>query len=136
MNTKFTHKKEGDGEERLLERFGRSNPFTVPEGYFEGLHEEVMAKVASVQPERRPVGRVRTVFMGKRPVYMAGAAAAAVAVLFAVSFFMSYFKTSAGLQLDEQAQAEGMVYDIELESLLEGTYLDDYSLYQLVSDAN
>lgn len=43
-------------EAKLLSRFGTEKPFTVPEGYFEGLTERVMNRVAQ-RKRRRLVWR-------------------------------------------------------------------------------
>ena len=43
-------------EAKLLSRFGTENPFTVPEGYFEGLTERVMSRIAQ-RKRRRLVWR-------------------------------------------------------------------------------
>ena len=43
-------------EAKLLERFGQETPFTVPDGYFDGLTDRVMSRVAR-KKHRRQVWR-------------------------------------------------------------------------------
>lgn len=48
-----------DEEARLLERYGRKRPFSVPEGYFEQLQRHVMDEVRQAAPEVSLWMRVR-----------------------------------------------------------------------------
>ena len=41
-------------EERLLERFGKENPFRVPEGYFDTLPSRVMSQITRKKKRREP----------------------------------------------------------------------------------
>lgn len=61
-------------EEYLIERVGRENPFRVPEGYFDTLASEVMARVDAVEtPAPR---KARVVWM--RPLLYAAASVCAL----------------------------------------------------------
>ena len=61
-------------EEYLIERVGRENPFRVPEGYFDTLADEVMARVNAVEtPAPR---KARVVWM--RPLLYAAASVCAL----------------------------------------------------------
>ena len=63
-----------DNEEKyILDRFGKSNPFTVPEGYFDQLVSDVMAQI----PKRRTVSRM----VALRPWLYAAACLVAVVVM-------------------------------------------------------
>ena len=44
-------------EAKLLSRFGAETPFAVPEGYFEGLPERVMSRIAERKRRRSIVWR-------------------------------------------------------------------------------
>jgi hypothetical protein len=132
MNTKFTHN-EGNIEERIVRQFGKGNPFTVPEHYFDELHDTIMAQIAA-QPDRKPAaGAWKRIVIELRPMYIV--AAAAVAILLVVSFFIPYMKTS-GNQY-EYDRNDGLGYaNTEIETVIEGSRLDDYALYQLVADTD
>ena len=43
-----------NNEEQLLVRFGKENPFRVPEGYFDTLPSRVMSQIARKKKRREP----------------------------------------------------------------------------------
>ena len=53
-------------EQALLQRFGRQNPFTVPEGYFEGFTSRMMSLLdeeqarQAVSTDEKPRAKVRS----------------------------------------------------------------------------
>lgn len=50
-----THEQESNAEQRLREKFGKREPFSVPEGYFENLTARVMENaIKSKKPVLRP----------------------------------------------------------------------------------
>ena len=57
----------------IQEKVGKRNPFRVPEGYFEGLTDQVMINLPE-QPKRR----AKSVFM--RPVFYAAASVCALLI--------------------------------------------------------
>ena len=58
-------------EKTLKERFGNENHFSVPEGYFERLTAEVMAKLPEQEAQVVPLSTVRE--KSFRPFYYAAA---------------------------------------------------------------
>lgn len=46
-----------DEEKKLLERFGRENPFRTPENYFDTLPEAIMRRIDSGHKTRQTVWR-------------------------------------------------------------------------------
>ncbi len=68
-------------EKYIEEKFGKRNPFRVPDGYFEGLADEVMRGLPDNTVEvRKP--RAKTVWM--RPVFYAAASVCALFVCAAI----------------------------------------------------
>ena len=68
-------------EKYLIERVGKENPFRVPEGYFDTLTSQIMAKVEAEGVEARDIKtvkerRAKTVWL--RPVLYAAASVCAL----------------------------------------------------------
>ena len=115
---------------RIDEREAR-RPFTVPEGYFENLTQNIMASL----PEQESIystNIVVTPWMRIRPYLYAAAA-------FAGIFFC--IKAAVGINSRnavEVAQTEETtIYSDEyIDSFLETAMVDDYTLYYTLVDAN
>lgn len=57
-------------ENKLIEKFGRKGPWTVPDGYFDGMHKEVMSKLPEYPEKEKPADM--SVWQRIRPyVYLA-----------------------------------------------------------------
>lgn len=106
-------------------------PFTVPEGYFENLTQNIMASL----PEQESIYSTKIVvtpWMRIRPYLYAAAA-------FAGIFFC--IKAAVGINSRnnalEVAQEETTIYSDEyIDSFLETAMIDDYTLYYTLVDAN
>ena len=106
-------------------------PFTVPEGYFENLTQNIMASL----PEQESIYSTKLVvtpWMRIRPYLYAAAA-------FAGIFFC--IKAAVGINSRnnalEVAQEETTIYSDEyIDSFLETAMIDDYTLYYTLVDAN
>ena len=106
-------------------------PFTVPEGYFDNLTQNIMASL----PEQESIystNIVVTPWMRIRPYLYAAAA-------FAGIFFC--IKAAVGINSRnnalEMAQEETTIYSDEyIDSFLETAMIDDYTLYYTLVDAN
>lgn len=114
-------------EEAILRKVGTKNPFTVPEGYFEGLTSDVMnhlpEKEASVLLQKEP-----TLWEKVKPwVYMAAMFAGA-ALLIRVGSVDS--ETPMHQLASDEAEQE-MEY---INSVVDNSMLDDYELYVYLSD--
>jgi len=102
-------------EEYLRKKMGSHNPFSVPEGYFENLTEQVMSRL----PEQAdaPVSKpVRTTVIRQLRPWLYAAASLFVAVFIAANIFNSK-------QADQQP-ARHAVAQIEQQSY--GYYSDNY----------
>ncbi|MBP5647438.1 MAG: hypothetical protein J6X21_08565 [Bacteroidaceae bacterium] len=106
-------------------------PFTVPEGYFENLTQNIMASL----PEQESIYSTKIVvtpWMRIRPYLYAAAA-------FAGIFFC--IKAAVGINSRnnalEVAQEDTTIYSDEyIDSFLETAMIDDYTLYYTLVDAN
>ena len=116
-------------EEKILQKIGKKNPFTVPENYFENFTQELMdklpAKEAVLQTE------APTLWQRVKPwLYMA---AMFCGIMLSVRIFVS------NLQQEEfpisQAEAE-MLPEEEWENFMRRSFNDDYETYQFLTEAD
>ena len=115
---------------KIDEREAR-RPFTVPEGYFDNLTQNIMASL----PEQESLYSTKiivTPWMRIRPYLYAAAA-------FAGIFFC--IKAAIGISSRNNAEMtqaeETTIYSDEyIDSFLETAMIDDYTLYYTLVDAN
>ena len=114
-------------EEKILQKIGKKNPFTVPENYFENFTQELMdklpAKEAVLQTE------APTLLQRVKPwLYMA---AMFCGIMLSVRIFVGE------PQKDEfpisQAEAE-MLPDEDWENFIRRAFTDNYETYQYLTD--
>ena len=84
-------------ENDLIERVGKENPFRVPEGYFDTLAEQVMARVNAEAPAPR---KARVVWL--RPVLLA--AASVCALFISVTAYKTLSHQQAALPVAQQVE--------------------------------
>ena len=120
-------------KERLykIDEIEPRRPFTVPEGYFENLTQDIMASLPE-QPSIYSSKITVTPWMRIRPYLYAAAA-------FAGIFFC--IKAAIGINSRHNAQVaqaeETTIYSDEyIDSFLETAMIDDYTLYYTLVDAN
>ena len=116
-------------EEKILQKIGKKNPFTVPENYFENFTQELMdklpAKEAVLQTE------APTLWQRVKPwLYMA---AMFCGIILSVRIFVG------NPQQEEfpisQAEAE-MLPEEEWENFMRRSFNDDYETYQFLTEAD
>ena len=116
-------------EEKILQKIGKKNPFTVPENYFEDFTQELMdklpAKEAVLQAE------APTLWQRVKPwLYMA---AMFCGIMLSVRIFVG------NPQQEEfpisQAEAE-MLPEEEWENFMRRSFNDDYETYQFLTEAD
>lgn len=116
-------------EKKLLERCGKNNPFTVPEGYFEHFTDKLMEQLPENKPQELPeVGMWQRV---KPWVYMA---AMFCGLMFSVRIFMGDKHRS---QSDSASGAVELTEysDEYIDPIVKQTMMDDYTLYQYLTSA-
>jgi len=115
---------------KIDEREAR-RPFTVPEGYFENLTQNIMASL----PEQESIystNIVVTPWMRIRPYLYAAAAFAGI--FFCIKAAVGINSRNNALEI---AQEETTIYSDEyIDSFLETAMIDDYTLYYTLVDAN
>lgn len=116
-------------EEKILQKIGKKNPFTVPENYFENFTQELMdklpAKEAVLQTE------APTLWQRVKPwLYMA---AMFCGIMLSVRIFVGE------PQQEEfpisQAEAE-MLPEEEWENFMRRAFTDNYETYQFLTNAD
>lgn len=119
-------------EDNILRKVGTGSSFKVPEGYFDHLTSEVMSKL----PERE-----KSAFESKSPTlwekvkpwtYMA-------AMFIGAALIIRVASTNRQASADELVALEGAdtenMSDQYINAALDGSMMDDYSLYVYLSDA-
>jgi hypothetical protein len=117
-------------ETDLLKRCGTENPFTVPEGYFERFTEQLMEKLP--EREAQPAPKL-TLWMRVKPwVYMA---AMFCGLMLSVRMFVGE-KQSQSPAVASETTDFTEVPDEYIDPIVNQTMMDDYTLYQYLTDAD
>ena len=95
-------------EEYLKSKVGNRNPFTVPEGYFEQLTQQVMDRIPAATQEVKPAPK-KTVFKQLRP-WLYAAACVCVGVFTAGVLFNSQNDNSKELEQMATLEQENINY--------------------------
>ena len=120
-------------EDNILRKVGTGNSFKVPEGYFEKLTSEVMNKRPEREKNASDVRREPTMWERVKPwTYMA-------AMFIGAALIIRVASTNHKSETDEVAVTEvtdsGNISDQYINAALDGSMMDDYSLYVYLSDA-
>ncbi len=115
-------------EDTLLRKYAARNPFTVPEGYFDSFSKELMSRL----PEKE-LAHVKGIsaWQRMRPwVYVA-------AMLCGVVFGAKVLMTTSEQDMPIFTAAETEQFSDEyFEAIMGKTMMDDYTLYQYLTDAD
>lgn len=117
-------------EDNILRKAGTSNPFCVPDHYFEDFTQELMSKLP--EKESMPLMSEPTLWQRVKPwIYMT---AMFCGIMLCVRVFVGE------PQKDEfpaisQIEAENLT-DEDWEIMIDYIMMDDYSLYQYLTNAD
>ena len=117
-------------EDNILRKVGTSNPFRVPDHYFEDFTQELMSKLP--EKESMPLMSEPTLWQRVKPwIYMT---AMFCGIMLSVRVFVGE------PQKDEfpaisQIEAENLT-DEDWEIMIDYIMMDDYSLYQYLTNAD
>lgn len=117
-------------EDNILRKVGTSNPFRVPDHYFEDFTQELMSKLP--EKESMPLMPEPTLWQRVKPwLYMT---AMFCGIMLSVRVFVGE------PQKDEfpaisQIEAENLT-DEDWEIMIDHIMMDDYSLYQYLTNAD
>lgn len=116
-------------EDNILKKVGTQNPFSVPDHYFEEFTRELMDKLPEKEP--LPVMNEPTLWQRVKPwIYMA---AMFCGIMLSVRVFVGEPKK--GEFPITQAEVEDIT-DEEWEIMIGKTFIDDYEMYEYLTDAN
>ena len=121
-------------EKYLIEKVGRENPFRVPEGYFDTLSSQIMAKVEAegVAPRDIKTGkekRAKTVWL--RPVLYAAASVCALFV--SVVAYQSYSEQGVAAPTQNVVANNQVMMDEYFEEAADYVMLDNQDIYACLS---
>ena len=116
-------------EDNILKKVGTQNPFSVPDHYFEEFTRELMDKLPEKEP--LPVMNEPTLWQRVKPwIYMA---AMFCGIMLSVRVFVG--EPQKGEFPITQAEVEDIT-DEECEIMIGKTFIDDYEMYEYLTDAN
>jgi hypothetical protein len=121
-------------EDDILRRCGTGNPFKVPEGYLDNLSDRIMNSLPEKGTTARAVAKTEFRVWGNiRPWFYL--AAVFVGLVFGINF-MFHRSGDSSLKKNQQAKVNiEQLSDQDVETIVANTHLDDYSLYEYLSDA-
>ena len=117
-------------ETDLLKRCGTENPFTVPEGYFERFTEQLMEKLP--EREAQPAPKLTLWTRVKPWVYMA---AMFCGLMLSGRMFVGEKQSQSPAAASETTDFTE-VPDEYIDPIVNQTMMDDYTLYQYLTDAD
>ena len=121
-------------EKYLIEKVGKENPFRVPEGYFDTLASQIMAKVEAEGVEARDIKtgkekRARVVWL--RPVLYAAASVCALFV--SVVAYQSYSEQGVAAPTQNVVANNQVMMDEYFEEAADYVMLDNQDIYACLS---
>ena len=121
-------------EKYLIEKVGKENPFRVPEGYFDTLASQIMAKVEAEGVEARDIKtgkekRAKVVWL--RPVLYA--AASVCALFISVVAYQSYSDQGVAAPAQNVVANNQMMMDSYFEEAADYVMLDNQDIYACLS---
>ena len=121
-------------EEYIRQKMGERNPFTVPEGYFDTLASQIMAKVEAEGVEARDIKtgkekRAKVVWL--RPVLYAAASVCALFV--SVVAYQSYSEQGVAAPTQNVVANNQVMMDEYFEEAADYVMLDNQDIYACLS---
>ena len=117
-------------EDNILKKAGTDNPFSVPDHYFEDFSRNLMAKLPEKEP--LPLTEEPTLWQRVKPwIYMA---AMFCGIMLSVRVFVGEPQKEEIPHINV-ADAEN-IPDEDWEIIIDRTMMDDYTIYQYLTDAN
>ena len=116
-------------EEKILQKIGKKNPFTVPENYFENFTQELMDKL----PAKEAVFQTEAPTLWQRVKPWLYMAAMFCGIMLSVRIFVG--KPQQEEFPISQAEAE-MLPEEEWENFKRRSFTDNYETYQFLTNAD
>lgn len=117
-------------EDNILKKAGTDNPFSVPDHYFEDFSRNLMAKLPEKEP--LPLPEEPTLWQRVKPwIYMA---AMFCGIMLSVRVFVGEPQKEEIPHINV-ADAENIPEE-DWEIIIDRIMMDDYTIYQYLTDAN
>ena len=117
-------------EDNILKKAGTQNPFSVPDHYFEDFSQNLMAKLPEKEP--LPLPEEPTLWQRVKPwIYMA---AMFCGIMLSVRVFVGEPQKEEIPHINV-TDAEN-IPDEDWEIIIDRIMMDDYTIYQYLTDAN
>lgn len=115
-------------DSELLKKYGKKSPFTTPEGYFESFTEKLMEQL----PEKETISTPEiSMWERVKPwVYMV---AMFCGLMFSIRMMVGNQAGSGDGTIQENISE---LPDEYIEPIMDQTMMDDYTLYQYLTDAD
>lgn len=117
-------------EKNLLEKCGKKNPFTVPEGYFESFTDKLMEQLP--EKESQEVLQIGMWQRIKPWIYMA---AMFCGLMLSVRVFVGEKTGNTPEEISENVNVSELPDEL-IDPIFNQTMMDDYTLYQYLTDAD
>ncbi len=115
-------------EQQIIERFGKQNPFTVPDGYF----EEISSKIISELPARQEPAQVRSMVFRRYAV----AASIAAVIIGGAAWFVQPRQNVAVRHAAQTAVAanNSTSNEVFIDQMADYALLDNQDIYSYLAD--
>lgn len=119
-------------EDEIQRKCGSGNPFTVPEGYFDHLTQEVMGKLPEKKKSDIQEKKI-TIWDKVRPwLYMA---AMFTGILLSIRLMINNSSEKDAFASSVEIESE-LPSDEYIQAIMDYSMMDDYTLYQYLTDAD
>jgi hypothetical protein len=118
-------------EDNIRKKVSTENPFTVPEGYFDNLTDEIMSKLPEKE-EILPTKELSTWAKIRPWLYMA---AMFIAILLPIRYMVNSTKPKDPALAIISSDNE-QVTDEYIDAILDHAMMDDYTLYNYLTEAD
>jgi hypothetical protein len=119
-------------EDSIVKMVGKENVFRVPDGYFDSLASEVMSRLPEKEKSTLIHKKEPTRWERIRPMLYMAAMFVGAALIIRVATTHTTAEPVPQMAIIDDTEA---VSDEYINSVLESSLLDDYSLYIYLSDA-
>lgn len=118
-------------EDNLMKKIGKENPFKVPDGYFEQFASSMMDKLPEKEKPSEKEEQVTTWTKLKPLLYMAAMFVGAALIIRVASSDHRSVKDNSAVSSVTDTET---VSDEIIDAAIDGSMMDDYSLYVYLSE--
>lgn len=120
-------------EDKLIQKTGKKNPFSVPDGYFDNLTPEIMNRLPEAKKTEFTTKEVKIWDRVKPWIYMAAMFIGAALIIRVAS--PGQKESVSGNTANIIFAGAETISDEDIETVLDLSMMDDYSLYSYITEA-